>query len=386
MSVLRRVQAAQSVWVTNQALLFLFRHDDQRQAYLGGPQIVTDNKTSESPPPSTDRVVGLDMRAPSSLTFGSRSSDASVEDAATLRARMAGGLPPVFTRQSRNRSSLLPDAPTPRPPQRQVVDHFPAALVRVCARQRVHGRSERRPLRAWADEDDSGAPLLLLAAVGTSERDDTARGAALLCRRVLRGEASQNGPSQTRAHTPGPWRAARRARPIRDDFDSPHIGRRRRALDTPHTARRRSRRPLLRTLLATFPATPLVPALSAVLFSLVQMAQPPTIHTAIAFLASYSTPRESPAGISQTTATSACVGSAIPPTASSAKTTGRHGAAGTPPAPISPGSSAAATISTSGTPKASAFDIVHVLRFVQYPTARPLLFALRSLLPVMWEW
>ncbi|KAJ7869161.1 hypothetical protein B0H14DRAFT_3861278 [Mycena olivaceomarginata] len=254
MSVLRRVQAAQSVWVTNQALLFLFRHDDQRQAYLGGPQIVTDNKTSVSPPPSIDRVVGLDMRAPSSLTFGSRSSDASVEDTATLRARMAGGLPPVFTRHSRNRSSLLPDAPTPRPPQRQVVDHFPAALVRVWM---IAGRDERlEPARRYCSW--GGAFFVgVFCAVKVLRFSGYQRTVQMYT--LASSSASQNGPSQTRAHTPGPWRAARRARPIRDDFDSPHIGRRRRALDTPHTAGRRSRRPLLRTLLATFPATPLCP-------------------------------------------------------------------------------------------------------------------------------
>ncbi|KAF8153725.1 hypothetical protein K438DRAFT_2077372 [Mycena galopus ATCC 62051] len=51
--------------------------------------------------------VGVDMRAPSSLTFGSRSSSGSIEDPETLRMR---GLPPVFTRgHARNRSSLFPD-------------------------------------------------------------------------------------------------------------------------------------------------------------------------------------------------------------------------------------------------------------------------------------
>ncbi|KAJ7818444.1 hypothetical protein B0H14DRAFT_3473833 [Mycena olivaceomarginata] len=40
----------------------------------------------------------------------------SVEDAATLRTR-TGRLPPIFTRHSRNRSSLLPDAPSPKSSQ-----------------------------------------------------------------------------------------------------------------------------------------------------------------------------------------------------------------------------------------------------------------------------
>ncbi|KAJ7776688.1 hypothetical protein B0H14DRAFT_3508210 [Mycena olivaceomarginata] len=73
--------------------------------------VVTYNKVSVLPPPSTNRIVGLDMRAPSSLTFGSRSSKASGEDTATLRAH-TDGLPPVFTCHSRNHSSLLPDAPS----------------------------------------------------------------------------------------------------------------------------------------------------------------------------------------------------------------------------------------------------------------------------------
>ncbi|KAJ7310949.1 hypothetical protein DFH08DRAFT_974111 [Mycena albidolilacea] len=73
--------------------------------------VVTYNKVSVLPPPSTNRIVGLDMRAPSSLTFGLRSSKASGEDTATLRAH-TGGLPPVFTCHSRNHSSLLPDAPS----------------------------------------------------------------------------------------------------------------------------------------------------------------------------------------------------------------------------------------------------------------------------------
>ncbi|KAJ7863346.1 hypothetical protein B0H14DRAFT_3608633 [Mycena olivaceomarginata] len=78
--------------------------------------VVTDNKVSVSPPPSTIRIVGLDMRAPSSLMFGSRSLEASGEDEATLHAR-TGGLPPVFTCHSRNHSSLLPDAPSPKSSQ-----------------------------------------------------------------------------------------------------------------------------------------------------------------------------------------------------------------------------------------------------------------------------
>jgi hypothetical protein len=79
--------------------------------------------------------------------------------------------------------------------------------------------------------------------------------------------------------------------PINDDFDS----RRMWAAGAAHRTRltrpgRWSWHPLLCTPPAMFPATLLVPALPTVLFSLAQMAQPPAIHAAIAFLTSYSTP------------------------------------------------------------------------------------------------
>ncbi|KAJ7132975.1 hypothetical protein C8R46DRAFT_1048292 [Mycena filopes] len=76
------------------------------------PVLSVASDASASPPLSADDHVPVDMRAPSSLTFGSRSSSGSVDDAEALRAR---GLPPVFTRgHARNRSSLLPDAPSPK--------------------------------------------------------------------------------------------------------------------------------------------------------------------------------------------------------------------------------------------------------------------------------
>ncbi|KAJ6505350.1 hypothetical protein C8R45DRAFT_861122 [Mycena sanguinolenta] len=88
-----------------------------RPSRIRPPLTVATGATSVSPPPSSDdRPTAVDMRAPSSLTFGSRSSSASVDDPETLRAR---GLPPVFTRgHTRNRSSLLPDAaPSPKSSQ-----------------------------------------------------------------------------------------------------------------------------------------------------------------------------------------------------------------------------------------------------------------------------
>ncbi|KAJ6577467.1 hypothetical protein B0H19DRAFT_561509 [Mycena capillaripes] len=79
------------------------------------PPLSVVTNASASPPPPSDEQIQIDMRAPSSLTFGSRSSSGSVEDTDALRAR---GLPPVFTRgHGRNRSSLLPDAPSPKSSQ-----------------------------------------------------------------------------------------------------------------------------------------------------------------------------------------------------------------------------------------------------------------------------
>ncbi|KAJ6514305.1 hypothetical protein C8R47DRAFT_962300 [Mycena vitilis] len=80
------------------------------------PVLSVTTSASASPPPPSDDQMQIDGRAPSSLTFGSRSSSGSVEDAEALRR--ARGLPPVFTRgHARNRSSLLPDAPSPKSSQ-----------------------------------------------------------------------------------------------------------------------------------------------------------------------------------------------------------------------------------------------------------------------------
>ncbi|KAJ6498493.1 hypothetical protein C8R47DRAFT_1260204 [Mycena vitilis] len=80
------------------------------------PVLSVTTSASASPSPPSDDQMQIDGRAPSSLTFASRSSSGSVEDAETLRR--ARGLPPVFTRgHARNRSSLLPDAPAPKSSQ-----------------------------------------------------------------------------------------------------------------------------------------------------------------------------------------------------------------------------------------------------------------------------
>ncbi|KAJ7745969.1 hypothetical protein B0H14DRAFT_458563 [Mycena olivaceomarginata] len=72
------------------------------------------------------------MRAPSSLTFGSRSSSGSVEDADTL---FVGGLPPVFARgHARNRLSLLPD-------RRAVAEAQSEQYARDASRAGVQARS-----------------------------------------------------------------------------------------------------------------------------------------------------------------------------------------------------------------------------------------------------
>jgi hypothetical protein len=70
--------------------------------------VVTDNKTLVLPPPLIDHVVGPDMRALSSLTFGSRSSEVSVEDAATHQAHTGGLCPPPSL------TLCLPPSPTRR--------------------------------------------------------------------------------------------------------------------------------------------------------------------------------------------------------------------------------------------------------------------------------
>jgi hypothetical protein len=119
------------------------------------------------------------MRAPSSLTFGSRSSDASVEDAATLRAR-TGGLPPVFTRHSRNRSSLLPDAPSPKSSQGSARG-MPLAreAKRVLGMGGTMGGSDASGYEAQeldASDPDSDIPdelQVILASGGHSPVDDT---------------------------------------------------------------------------------------------------------------------------------------------------------------------------------------------------------------------
>ncbi|KAJ6511227.1 hypothetical protein DFH09DRAFT_999601 [Mycena vulgaris] len=141
------------------------------------PPISIVTSTTASPPPPSDEHI--DMRAPSSLTFGSRSSSSSVEDAKTLHAR---GLPPVFTRgHGRNRSSLLPDAPSPRS-SRGSTQGMPLAreTKRVLGMGGTMGGSD---VSGYDDQEldasdpDSDIPnelqVLLSASRGQSPIDDT---------------------------------------------------------------------------------------------------------------------------------------------------------------------------------------------------------------------
>ncbi|KAJ7126033.1 hypothetical protein C8R44DRAFT_733950 [Mycena epipterygia] len=146
------------------------------------PAISIVTSATSSPPPSSDEGV-VDMRAPSSLTFGSRSSSGSVEDAEALRAR---GLPPVFTRShGRNRSSLLPDAPSPRSnrgSKGSTNDAMPLAreTKRVLGMSGTMGGSDASAYKEEeldASDPDSDIPdelqVLLSASRGHSPVDDT---------------------------------------------------------------------------------------------------------------------------------------------------------------------------------------------------------------------
>ncbi|KAJ7473614.1 hypothetical protein B0H11DRAFT_2036563 [Mycena galericulata] len=142
------------------------------------PTLAIATSATVSPPPSSDEH-GVDMRAPSSLTFGSRSSSGSVEDAEALRAR---GLPPVFTRgHARNRSSLLPDAPSPRS-SRESAQGMPLAreAKRVLGMGGTMGGSDASGYEAQeldASDPDSDIPnelqVILSASRGQSPVDDT---------------------------------------------------------------------------------------------------------------------------------------------------------------------------------------------------------------------
>ncbi|KAJ7234518.1 hypothetical protein B0H12DRAFT_1204744 [Mycena haematopus] len=123
-------------------------------------------------PPLAHHAV--DMRAPSSLTFGSRSSSGSVEDRA--------GLPPVFMRgHARNRSSLLPDAAAS--PKSSQGSTMPLAreTKRVLGMGGTMGGSDASGYNAQqeldASDPDSDIPddlgVLLSASGGQSPVDDT---------------------------------------------------------------------------------------------------------------------------------------------------------------------------------------------------------------------
>ncbi|KAJ7785840.1 hypothetical protein B0H16DRAFT_1354701 [Mycena metata] len=143
------------------------------------PALSVATNTSASPPLSSDDHVPIDMRAPSSLTFGSRSSSGSVDDAEALRAR---GLPPVFTRgHARNRSSLLPDAPSPKS-SRGSTQGMPLAreTKRVLGMRGTMGGSDKSGYEEQeldASDPDSDIPnelqVLLSASRATSPVDDT---------------------------------------------------------------------------------------------------------------------------------------------------------------------------------------------------------------------
>ncbi|KAJ7115597.1 hypothetical protein C8R43DRAFT_1038570 [Mycena crocata] len=144
------------------------------------PPISINTSATASPPPSSKEAVEVAMRAPSSLTFGSRSSSSSVEEAQILRAR---ALPPVFHRgHARNRSSLLPDAaPSPRS-SRGSAHGMPLAreTKRVLGMGGTMGGSD---VSAYEDQEldasdpDSDIPnelqAILSASSGNSPVDDT---------------------------------------------------------------------------------------------------------------------------------------------------------------------------------------------------------------------
>ncbi|KAJ7620088.1 hypothetical protein FB45DRAFT_839417 [Roridomyces roridus] len=132
--------------------------------------------TSMSPAPSSasDDQIAIDMRAPSSLTFGSRSSSSSVD---------APVLAPVFTRHSRNRSSLLPDAAASPPrSSRGSTTGMPLArdAKRVLGMGGTMGGSDVSGYECEdldASDPDSDIPdelqVILTASRGASPVDDT---------------------------------------------------------------------------------------------------------------------------------------------------------------------------------------------------------------------
>ncbi|KAJ7088519.1 hypothetical protein B0H15DRAFT_841620 [Mycena belliarum] len=140
------------------------------------PTISVAPSPTESPQSSSEQA--LDKRAPSSLTFGSRSSSSSLDVENTLHAR---GLPPVFTRHARNRSSLLPDVPSPRG-SRGSTHGMPLAreAKRVLGMGGTMGGSDKSGYQEEeldASDPDSDIPnelqVLLSASGAQSPADDT---------------------------------------------------------------------------------------------------------------------------------------------------------------------------------------------------------------------
>ncbi|KAF7327809.1 hypothetical protein MKEN_00360700 [Mycena kentingensis (nom. inval.)] len=128
---------------------------------------------SPSPPPtSSGSEDGTDMRAPSSLTFGSRSSTGSTD---------VRQLPPVFTRHTRNRSSLLPDAPVSPKSSTESRNGMPLArdAKRVLGMAGTLGGSQASDYQEEeldASDPDSDIPnelQVILSSCATSPADDT---------------------------------------------------------------------------------------------------------------------------------------------------------------------------------------------------------------------
>ncbi|KAJ7058075.1 hypothetical protein C8F01DRAFT_1149410 [Mycena amicta] len=143
------------------------------------PTLTLATSASPSPPPSSADDK-MDMRAPSSLTFGSRSSSGSAEEGEG--AVRTHPLPPVFTRHNRNRSSLLPNAsPSPRS-SKGSTNGMPLArgAKRVLGMAGTMGGSQASDYEEQeldASDPDSDIPnelqVILSASRATSPVDDT---------------------------------------------------------------------------------------------------------------------------------------------------------------------------------------------------------------------
>ncbi|KAJ6619274.1 hypothetical protein B0H10DRAFT_2216971 [Mycena sp. CBHHK59/15] len=149
-----------------------------RPSRIRPPITVVTGGATPSPPALSDERG--DARAPSSLTFGSRSSSGSAEDAE--ERHHAQGLPPVFKRgHARNPSSLLPDVPSPRS-SGESAHGMPLGreAKRVLGMGGTMGGSDASAYKVQeldASDPDSDIPdelqVLLTASRGQSPVDDT---------------------------------------------------------------------------------------------------------------------------------------------------------------------------------------------------------------------